>query len=80
MSKAGCSGYTAARWLCKLLIPAYRSCGMNDLKVLAEQTGGAVFSALAGVKLSTTNMRNRSDRQCKSKLRRITPLSGETDG
>ena len=30
--------------------------GMNDLKVLAEQTGGAVFSALAGGSHSLTNM------------------------
>ena len=31
------------------------SAGMNDFKVLAEQTGGAVFSALAGGSLFSTN-------------------------
>ncbi|EAQ2199432.1 hypothetical protein B4R02_14610 [Salmonella enterica] len=29
---------------------------MNDFKVLAEQTGGAVFGALAGGHHSTTNI------------------------
>lgn len=43
---------------------------MNDFKVLAEQTGGAVFSALAGGSHSAPNNReNRCDRQCKSKQR-----------
>ena len=31
------------------------SAGMNDFKVLAEQTGGAVFGALAGGSHSTSN-------------------------
>jgi len=31
------------------------SAGMNDFKVLAEQTGGAVFSALAGGSHSAPN-------------------------
>ena len=36
-----------------LALPA--SAGVNDFKVLAEQTGGAVFSALAGGSHSAPN-------------------------
>ncbi|RAW92147.1 MULTISPECIES: hypothetical protein [unclassified Photorhabdus] len=50
------SGYnqqvSTVLWLsCHLSI----SLGMNDFKVLAEQTGGAVFSALAGGSHSSSN-------------------------
>ena len=48
--------YTAARWLCFCLIPANRFQRHERFQVLVRQTGGAVFDALAGVRLSTTNI------------------------
>ncbi|EQB98232.1 hypothetical protein [Photorhabdus temperata] len=50
------SGYnqqvSAVLWLS---CPSSSLLGMNDFKVLAEQTGGAVFSALAGGSHFTPN-------------------------
>ncbi|WP_081704306.1 hypothetical protein [Photorhabdus temperata] len=50
------SGYnqqvSAVLWLS---CPLSTSLGMNDFKVLTEQTGGAVFGALAGGSHSSSN-------------------------